>query len=99
MTKILYIALLGVVATSGCGETDILAIDRSKVVAGRDAAGSRDAEAADVGAPSPPSGIFIEAESGQLSGGFTVGNHPLASGVQFIQPPRRAPSTNQPGPA
>ncbi len=77
MTKLLPIASVAIAALCGCGEVDILAIDRSKVV----------------------SGIYLEAESGVLSGGFTVGSDPSASGGKFIEPPADMASTDQPGPA
>jgi len=43
------------------------------------------------------SGIYLEAESGELSGGFTIGDDPLASNGQFILPPVGVASDNQPG--
>jgi hypothetical protein len=80
-----FLACFGVAATWGCGEMDIVAIDRSKVVTTQDAA---------------PNGIYLEAESGKLSGGFTIGNDPSASSGQFIQPPSGTVSNGQqPGPA
>jgi hypothetical protein len=100
-------AWLVVAATWGCGEMDILAIDRSKVnnAAGSSNVGPLDAGASDAqevpDAPVPPSpnGIYLEAESGQLSGGFTVGSDPSASGGQFLAPPPGMSSTSQPGSA
>jgi hypothetical protein len=43
-------------------------------------------------------GIYLEAESGELTG-FTIGNDPTASGGQFIAPPTSGGSDTQPGPA
>jgi len=98
------LALLVLVATSGCGEMDILAIDRSKVATSHDAS---TAPEADINADADtneaevqsPSGIYLEAESGQLSGGFTIGNDATASGGQFIAPPAGPANDQTPGAA
>jgi hypothetical protein len=60
-----------------------------------------DASVTSVGAwlPNLRAGFYLEAESGQLSGGFTIGNDPSASGGRDIEPPIGAPSLDQPGPA
>ncbi len=60
-----------------------------------------DAGTTSVGAWSPESstGLYLEAESGELSGGFTIGNDTLASGGRYIEPPSGTASLDQPGPA
>jgi hypothetical protein len=94
------LACVGFPVTSGCGETDILALDRSNVVTVPDASGIQDAAEVEVQAEAEAmNGLYIEAESGQLSGGFTIGNDPTASGGQFIAPPAGMTSDAQPGPA
>jgi hypothetical protein len=45
------------------------------------------------------SGLYIEAESGMLSGGFAVGNDPRASAQKFIEPPPGPASDMAPGSA
>jgi hypothetical protein len=42
--------------------------------------------------------VYIEAEDGTLTGGFSIQSDPLASGGRFIAPPT-VPSTNTPGTA
>jgi hypothetical protein len=42
--------------------------------------------------------VYLEAEDGTLTGGFSVESDPHASGGKFIAPPA-VPSTNTPGPA
>jgi hypothetical protein len=106
--KQLALAALAIVSASGCGEIDIRAIDRSKatvpeagplVDAAADAVQEGDA-VADAAETGSPYGIYLEAESGRLSGGFTVGNDPTASGGQFLAPPAGGmPFNDQPGPA
>jgi hypothetical protein len=44
-------------------------------------------------------GIYLEAESGQLSGGYTIGNDTTASAGQFISPPVGPSSITEPGTA
>jgi hypothetical protein len=44
-------------------------------------------------------GSYLEAEDGQLSGGFTICIDPSASGGRCIEPPATSPSLDQPGPA
>ena len=102
MSKLSAGLLLAIAAISGCGEIDILAIDRSNVVGARDAGPGRDAtlEASpDVAEAAVSNGIYLEAESGRLSGGFTVGDDPTASGGQFLAPPVGMTSNAQPGAA
>jgi hypothetical protein len=45
------------------------------------------------------SSLYIEAESGQLSGGFTIGSDPTASGGEYIESPPGGDSLVQPGAA
>jgi hypothetical protein len=44
-------------------------------------------------------GVYLEAEDGQLSGGFAIGNDPEAKGGSFIEPPAGTPPPDQPGSA
>lgn len=53
---------------------------------GTDAAGTP-ADAGAGGAPAPQEGSYLEAESGELSGGFTIGADPAASNGQYLQSP------------
>src|SRR5262245_59338357 len=41
--------------------------------------------------------LYLEAEDGILSGGFTIGMDPSASGGRYIEPPAGVTSLNQPG--
>lgn len=45
----------------------------------------------------PSAGPYIEAENGELSGGITIGDDPLASSERYIAPPAAIASENQPG--
>jgi hypothetical protein len=96
-------ACAAIAAISGCGEVDILALDRAKVALVADASGdARDASALEADSQDEadvPSGIYLEAESGQLSGGFTIGNDPTASGGRYIAPPPGAAPPMQQGAA
>jgi len=61
-----------------------------------------DSEVIDVGdwSPDTPSeGPYIEAESGQLSGGITIGDDSSASGQRYIAPPAAIASETEPGSA
>jgi hypothetical protein len=61
---------------------------------------SCEAQVTSVGAWSGPlvgKGMYIEAEDGQLSGGFTIGNDPTASGGRYIEPPLGTPPPDQQG--
>jgi hypothetical protein len=49
--------------------------------------------------PEARTGFYLEAESGQLSGGFTIASDPSASAGLCIDPPAGAPSPDQPGSA
>jgi hypothetical protein len=48
-------------------------------------------------AESASAGPYIEAESGQLSGGVTIGDDSAASGQRYIAPPAAIASENEPG--
>jgi hypothetical protein len=50
-----------------------------------------------VGAFSPDPNQYIEAERGELFGGFTIGSDPLASEARFIEPPAGVASDAEPG--
>jgi len=54
--------------------------------------------AADVDVPAN-SGRYIEAESGELSGGFSIGDDPSASRQRYIAPPAAVTSEQEPGSA
>jgi len=43
--------------------------------------------------------FYLEAESGQLSGGFTIGADPSTSGGRYLQPPVGVTAMTQPGSA
>ena len=49
--------------------------------------------------PEASTGFYLEAENGQLSGGFTIGNDVSASAGACIEPPAGAPSPDEPGAA
>jgi hypothetical protein len=49
--------------------------------------------------PEASTGFYIEAESGQLSGGFTIGKDTTAFGGGCIEPPPGASSLDEPGAA
>ena len=53
----------------------------------------------DVAAEAATTGFYIEAESGVLSGGFTIGDSPAASGGEYIESPAGVTSLSMPGPA
>ncbi len=59
-----------------------------------------DAGTTSVGAWTPETSthLYLEAESGELSGGFTIGSDPMASGGHDIVPPSEA-AVDQPGSA
>lgn len=64
--------------------------------------GGCEAQVTSVGAWSAPlisKGLYIEAEDGELSGGFMIGNDPLAHGGRYIEPPVGMAPPAQPGPA
>ena len=50
-------------------------------------------------AAASPAGFYIEAEAGELSGGFEIGEDPLASAESFLQPPAGVTSDAMPGEA
>jgi hypothetical protein len=50
-------------------------------------------------APEASTGFYLEAESGELSGGFTIGKDTSAFGGGCIEPPLGAASRNEPGAA
>jgi hypothetical protein len=50
-------------------------------------------------ADAPVSSVYLEAESGQLSGGFTIESDPTASGGKYILPPAGVESLQAPGAA
>jgi hypothetical protein len=54
---------------------------------------------ADIGIVDESSGLYLEAESGLLSGGYTIGDDPMASGGKYIAPPPGPASDAQPGTA
>ena len=60
-----------------------------------------DAAVTSVGSYKPvvTTGLYLEAEEGQLSGGFTIGSDPSASGGRCIDPPAGSRSLDQPGAA
>ena len=60
-----------------------------------------DANVTSVGAwlPEASTGFYLEAEGGELAGGFAIGNDPGASGGRCIEPPAGAASLDEPGPA
>jgi hypothetical protein len=106
--KRLFPAALAILSASGCGEIDILALDRNKVASPEagalhdgalDSDATADGNANADGEGGSSNGFYIEAESGRLSGGFTVGNDPTASGGQFLAPPSGMFSNGQPGSA
>lgn len=69
-------------------------------VGGGAGSGGADAEGGDGGAPEPASpGVYFEAESGELSGGFSIGADPAASNGQYIQSPATVVSDEEPGEA
>lgn len=49
--------------------------------------------------PEVSTGFYLEAESGQLSGGFTAGKDTSASAGGCLEPPAGAPSPDEPGAA
>jgi hypothetical protein len=59
------------------------------------------APAADSGDPdaSAPTPQYLEAESGELSGGFTVESDPAASALRYLAPPSDAHADDAPGSA
>jgi hypothetical protein len=57
-----------------------------------------DASTPDATTPEGP-GAYIEAEDGELSGGFTIGSDPAASGEAYIAPPAGVLSDDVPGSA
>jgi hypothetical protein len=62
------------------------------------------ADAGDAGrrpepAPPPPAGPYLEAEDGQLTGGFAIASDPEASSEKYLTPPPGPPSEDEPGPA
>jgi hypothetical protein len=60
-----------------------------------------DATVTSVGVYKPvlATGLYIEAEDGELSGGFTVGEDPTASNGKFLAPPAGIIALDQPGDA
>ena len=60
-----------------------------------------DATVTSIGAYKPllTTGFYLEAEEGELSGGITIAQDPLASKGQCIEPPAGQASLDQPGPA
>jgi hypothetical protein len=65
------------------------------------AAAACDATSTSLGAwlPEVSTGFYLEAESGQLSGGFTVGKDPSASATACLEPPMGVSSPDEPGAA
>jgi hypothetical protein len=60
-------------------------------------AAAHPAAVSDAIAPTP--GLYVEAESGALSGGFTIGSDATASGGHYIEAPIGVRSTTAPGAA
>jgi len=58
-----------------------------------------EAKVISVGAWQQRTGRYLEAETGRLSGGFTIGSDPIASGGRYIEPPLGMLSMSQPGSA
>jgi hypothetical protein len=58
-----------------------------------------EATSTSLGAWEPSTGFYLEAESGQLVGGFTIGKDSVASAGGCIEPPLGASSPDEPGPA
>jgi hypothetical protein len=60
-----------------------------------------DATSTSIGAwlPEASTGFYLEAESGQLSGGFTIGQESSASAGGCIEPPAGSAFPDEPGPA
>jgi hypothetical protein len=54
---------------------------------------------ADIAIVDESSGLYLEAENGVLSGGYTIGDDPMASGGKYVAPPLGPPSDAQPGTA
>ena len=65
------------------------------------AAAGCDATSTSLGAwlPEASTGFYLEAESGQLSGGFTIGKDTLASAGGCLEPPAGPSSLDEPGSA
>jgi hypothetical protein len=60
-----------------------------------------DATVTSVGSYQPivTTGFYLEAEDGELSGGFTIGQDPTASNGKFLAPPAGVNALDQPGDA
>ena len=58
-----------------------------------------EATSTSLGAWEASTGFYLEAESGQLSGGFTIGKDMAASAGECIEPPALASSPDEPGAA
>jgi hypothetical protein len=58
-----------------------------------------DARVTNIGSFEAGIGVYLEAEDGALSGGFTIANDGRASGGRFIMPTTGATSDDAPGPA
>jgi hypothetical protein len=71
------------------------------LLAGAAASGGCDAAVTSVGAwsASPLRKFYFEAESGVLSGGFTIVSDAATSGGHYIEPPAGTSSLDMPGPA
>jgi hypothetical protein len=54
---------------------------------GNTAGGGSTSEGGAGGEPQPPQGFYLEAESGELAGGFTTATDPAASGGQYLLAP------------
>jgi len=74
---------------------------RLMVLAAVAAASGCDATVTSLGAYQPmvSTGLYLEAEDGELSGGFTIGQDPSASKGGCIEPPAAITSLDQPGAA
>lgn len=67
-------------------------------VAGAGSAGMAGQAAGEGGAPESP-GQYLEAESGEITGGFTIGDDAAASSGQYIEGPAMVTSDQSPGAA
>src|SRR5262249_54004249 len=92
-------ALAALLLAGACGRdvTSIGALHQRP--AARDASLPRDAATPHDAAQAPAASLYMEAEDGELSDGFTVVGDPTASGERAIAPPADSDDDGEPGAA